>query len=313
MIQKFRLVTAVMMTMLLVKSPASYGVTDAIIAVVNDEVITMQDLEGYVHTIYLQLAASGRSKEDIDRILSSYDKQRVLNQLIQNSLLISAAEEMGLTIRPGAVDEQINKIKAQYPTEKAFIDGLINEGLTVTDLRKKIEEQLKAKYVIDFRIRDKIFVNPHEVTEFYQNNPEQFQKPSRMELGSIFLAYDDDPAAARAKAAAALKEIKDGKAFEEAAQEYSQAPPIGTIEKDKLLPEIVQIIDELKEREVSPLVETSSGVYILQLKKEYPKETASLEEAREKIYDWVFQQKFRTKLDSWLKELREKAYIEIKN
>lgn len=309
----FWILTAVGLAALFVKPPASYGISDAIVAVVNDEIITLQDLEAYVNTMYLQLSSTGRSEEEIEKILQSYDKKTVLNQLIQNSLLISAADEMGLAIRPGAVDEQINQIKGQYPTEQAFLAALVEEGLTVTDLRKKFTEQLKAKYVIDFEIREKIFVNPQEVTEFYQNNREKFKNPAKVELGSIFIAYGEDPAAARSQGTAALKAIRDGKAFEEVAAEYSQAPSLGAIEKDMLSPEILQIIDGLKEGEVSSLVETDSGIYILQLKKEYPGEIASLEEARGNIYNHLFQQKFRAKLDSWLKELRAKAYIEIKD
>ena len=97
------------------------------------------------------------------------------------------------------------------------------------------------------------------------------------------------------------------------AKKYSQLPPIGIIEKGQMLPAIEDVVFKLKDGEVSSPLETDTGIFIFKLRGRHPPEQASLEEVKNKIYDMLFQEKFQQKFSDWLKELRNKAYVEIKS
>jgi len=252
------------MTLTLSWPSLSLAFEDAIIAVVNDELITLKDLKDYAKSTYVSLIAEGLSEEQLQAIMSDMETDGI-NKLIEDKLILSKANKIGLEVREALVDERIAEMKQKYGSEQNLMDALIKNGSTLTDLKTKIRDQMKIKFVIDREVRSKIYVNPQEVTEYYEKNKSQFNEDDRISLESIFIAYGDDKITALTEANKALKQIEEGKDFKEAAQEYSQAPSVGTIERGQLLPVIEEAVFNLELNDVSSLVEVDSGIYIFKL------------------------------------------------
>ena len=284
---------------------------DAIVAVINEDIITLKDLREYVRTIYLQLLAQGKTQDQIRSVMGSFE-QDGLNRLIEDKLLLDQANKKGIQIRDKIITQKVDKIKKQYASELEFTDALASEGLTVTDLRNKISDQLKVKYLVEMEVEGKIFVNPQEVTRYYQTNIDQFKKPERVNLDSVFIAYGNDPSAARAKATEAWELLNKGRDFSEIAKAYSQSPSLGTIERGKLLPILEETIFNLKPGEASSPIEIDNGIYIFKVKAKIPAHTAKLIRVKADIYSHLFRDKFKERLQAWLNDLKKDAYIEIK-
>lgn len=285
---------------------------DAIVAVVNSEIITLKDFREYLNALYMQMMAEGKSQADIDKIMADYEVNGI-EQLIEDKLLVDEATRKGMEIRPKAVDERIEKIKSNYPSEQEFLDALTGEGLTVTDLRNKITDQFKAKYIMDSEVRSKIYVNPQEVTDYYESHITDFQDPEKVELDSIYVSYKEDVQEARVRAQGVEKLIKEGKnSFKELAEQYSDSPSIGTISRGQLLPTLERSIFKLNEGEISSLMTTNNGIYIFHILKKIPAKTSALDEVKDNIYNIIFQQKYKDQYKTWIDKLRSHAYIEIK-
>lgn len=293
-------------------STGLFAADDAIIAVVNDETITLKDLREYLNAIYLQLVSDGRSEEDIEKIMTDYEINGI-DQLIDDKLLVDEANKKKMEIRPKLIDDRLAQIKSHYPSEKAFIDALTEDGLTVGDLKNRVTDQLKKKYLVEMEVRSKILVNPSEVTDYYEKHSAQFQSGEKMDLDSIFVAYKDNRDEAAPKANHALDLLKQGRNFSEVAKEFSDAPSIGLIEKGQLLPELEKEIFKLRETETSSLVLTDQGIYIFRVNKKIPQKVLTLEDVKDEISDRLFHDKFQARLENWLKDLRKKAYVEIKS
>ncbi len=301
---------------------------DSIIAIVNKEIITLKDLHEYLNAIYMQLYSEGKSKEAIEQTIRNYEKDGV-NRLIDDKLLIDEANRKEMTIRGKLIDDKIAQIKENYPNDEAFLNALVKDGLTINELKKRMTDQYKVKYIVEMEVKSKIFVNPNEVTEYYQNNLSEFNKPERVDLESIFIPFinssqatdtktnlaqnSKDKKAAQKKAADALNLIKGGKGFLEVAKQYSQLPSIGIIAKGQMLPEIESAVFALKDNETSQPLTTETGIFIFKLKSKLPPESAPLEEVKDQVYSMLFTKKFQARLTAWLEELRKKAYVEIKN
>lgn len=297
--------------------------SDTIIAIVNKEIITLKDLREYLSAAYIQMNSEGRSKEEIEQAIRNYEKNG-LSRLIDDKLLIGEANRKEMTIRDKLVNDRIEQIKENYPNDEAFLNALVKDGLTVTELRKRITDQFKAKYIVEMEVKSKIFVNPNEVTEYYQNNLNEFNKPERANLDSIFIPFSDstqtlstknskDKTGAQKKAADAINLLKNGKDFLEVAKQYSQLPSVGIIAKGQMLPEIENAVFALKVNETSQPLTTDTGIFIFKLKAKLPPESAPLEEVKDQIYNMLFTKKFQARLTAWLDDLRKKAYVEIKN
>ena len=78
------------------------------------------------------------------------------------------------------------------------------------------------------------------------------------------------------------------------------------------MPEIEEVVFELKIREVSNPVEVDTGVFIFKLKEKTAAVTAGLEEVKDYIHNLLFQKAYNERREEWLKEIRKDAYIEIK-
>lgn len=289
----------------------TFAVDDAIIAVVNDEVITLKDLRDYIHKTYVSLAAEGLKEEDLQAVMNDLE-QNGINKLIEDKLMISRANQIGIDVRDKLVDDRIAELQANYGSEQAMVNALIKNGATITELRNKILEQFKIRFVVDHEVRSKIFVNPQEVTQYFEQNKNDFQKEERVNLESIFVAFIDDKESARHRAQEALDLINQGEDFMEVSKKYSDTPSVGVVEKGQLLPEVEENVFNLREGEVSSLMETDSGIYIFKLKGKVSPQDADLKEVKGQIYKHVFHLKFKDRLDKWLHKLKEDAYIEIK-
>jgi len=284
---------------------------DAIIAVVNDEVITLSDLRDYIRTTYVSLVADGMPDSDLRQIMADLEVNGI-NKLVEDKLLLTRANQIGLEIRDKLIDDRIEKIKSRYPSELEFTEALVQHGASVTDLRKKIENQVKIRYLIEHEIRSKIYVNPQEITKYYEENIHSFQKKEKVFLESIYIGYGDDMEVAFKKANEALDLIKEGQDFLEVAKKYSEAPSIGSVERGSLVPIIEKTVFHLNQGEPSAPIEIDTGVYIFLLTGREPAKLAELSEVNEAIRDLLFQKKFKKQYLAWLEQLKKDAYVEIK-
>ena len=78
------------------------------------------------------------------------------------------------------------------------------------------------------------------------------------------------------------------------------------------MPIIEETVFNLNIHEISPLVEVESGIYIFKLIGESPSEIATLEDVKDSIYNQLYKEKFKGEFMRWLEDLKEDAYIEIK-
>ncbi|MCA9406167.1 MAG: peptidyl-prolyl cis-trans isomerase [Candidatus Omnitrophica bacterium] len=289
----------------------SYALEDAIIAVVNDEVITLKDLQDYIRQTYVSLAAEGMPENQLKQVMIELQKDG-LNKLIEDKIILSKAKEVGLEVRDKLVDDRVQEIKEKYVSEQVFEEALVQNGATLSDLRTKVEETLSIKFIIDHEVKTKIYVNPQEVTDFYKKNLEQFRKKERVNVDSIFIANKGSRIAALDKAEAALKEINEGKDFLEVSKRYSDSPSIGVLERGQLMEDVEKVIFQLYVGEVSDIVETKTGIYIFRLTGKVPTQVAELKEVKDTIYNVLYKQKFQVEYTKWLESLKKDAYIEIK-
>ncbi len=288
-----------------------YAVDDAILAVVNDSVITFQELNEYLRTLYLQLKAEGKSETQIQKIIDDLP-MKGLSNLIEDKLIIQEAKKKGVVVREKIVDEKLTEIRKHYPSEQDFLNSLLQNGLTLTDLKNKITEQYKIKFLVDDEVQSKIFVNPHEVTDYYQQHLNDFRQKERLDLDSIYVSKSKDSQAAKIKAEKALGLLRERQDFTNVAKEYSESPSIGVIAKGEMIPTIENAVFNLKEGETSSLIEVDNGYYVFKVRQKLPATQASLEEVKDHIKEIIFNRKFKEHYQSWVAKLKDQAYIEIK-
>ncbi len=285
--------------------------SEKIIAIVNDEVITLKDLKAYVAGMYGQLRVENTDPFEMDDIMRQY-QDKGINQLIEDKLILAAAKDKDIEVKAQAVDKRIEEIKAQYPSEDVFQSMLENSGMTITDIRNKIGDQMKAKFMVDREVRSKIFVNPQEVTDYYNQHKNDFVNKAYVNLDSVFISFDKGLGEAKKRAEEARKQLVEGKSFAEVFKDYSDLPSVGTIEEGQLKSEIEDKVFAMKEGEISQPFEVENGIYIFRFNRKSDREVESLKNAKEVIYNKIFDEKFKKRFEDWIAKLRQKVYVEIR-
>ena len=309
--QKRRILSGLIIFIVLNAPVSGWAISEGIVAVVGEEVITLKDVREYVEGIYQQLKIEGRSSKEINEVMGQYEKNGV-NQLIEDKLILEEANRQDLEVRPDFINKRLDEIKKNYKSEKEFLDAIVSVGMSVTDLRQKIINQMKAKFLVDKEVHSKIFVNPQEVTDYYNKHVQDFTQKERINLDSIFISFEKGKDNAIVKAKGAKELLDSGKDFSAVAKEYSQSPSIGVVERGQMISKVDDAIFSLKTGEISPIIEVDGGVYIFRVSGRLPFNVSSLQEAKTKIYNRIFQEKFKGRFSQWIDKLRKKTYVEIK-
>ncbi len=308
----------VILTFLFCTATGFCAVNDKIIAVVNDHIITLEDLHEFLSLIYMNLTSSKRSPAEIKEAMAYYEANG-LERLIEEKLKVDHADKIELKVRPEGVEKRIQEIKKQYPSEAEFTNELVSQGITLTDLKKKILDQFKAYYTEEIEVKQKIFVSPQQVNEYYQQNLDQMRTPEGVLLDSLFFPYENKKILARQHANEALAVIKNPaalaqypKGWEGLAQNFSGIFANNTIRKGESLPEIENVVFKLAIGEISSLIFVKEGIYIFKIKEKFPENTESFAQAKDKIYNFLFQKQLNERREEWIKKLKEDAFIEIR-
>jgi peptidyl-prolyl cis-trans isomerase SurA len=102
------------------------------------------------------------------------------------------------------------------------------------------------------------------------------------------------------------------------ALQYSDGPNalqggrIGLVRRGELLPTIERAIASLVPGGISDIVESADGFHIFRVEDKKPKQYRPFQEVQYEIQGLVFEQKTEDGFQSWLADLKNKAYIEIK-
>jgi peptidyl-prolyl cis-trans isomerase C len=288
-----------------------------VLARVNGEVIERWEFDNAVKRIE-QRAGSAVPPEKRDEVLRG-----VLDQLVAYHLLAQESRARKIAVGDADVDARIAEIKKSFPTEDAFKQGIAAQGLTPEHLRAQARTSLEVSKVIDAEVTSKVNVADAEVTTFYGQNLERFKQGDTVHASHILFgaAQDATPAQktdAKAKAQAALKEIKAGADFATIARAQSQDPgsapnggDLGFFPKGQMNPQFEDAAFKLKVGGVSPVIETPFGFHIIKVIEKRGPRTAPLPEVAGQIKDFLMQGQREQKLEQFVEQVKAKGKIEI--
>ncbi len=273
-----------------------------VIAIVNKEVITQNDLDEFVNFTRVQLL-SKYSKEEAQKQITLMLPD-LISRLIEDRLILQAAYKQEIVVDSSRVEARIKQIKRNYPEDVDFSEILAAQGLSLADVELKIREQILMRTIVEIKVMSKVAVKPAEVTEFYSEHVKDFVQPEKRL--ARFTIIDDSM----------IEEIKllvsQGSDLEAITQKYSlDITELGWVHKQQLRDEIASIVFELEVDKLFLALDLSDK-YIFELKDVKPPHEASLAEMQAEINEVLFESKTQEELTKWVEELKNEAYIEIK-
>ncbi|MFH1856832.1 MAG: peptidylprolyl isomerase [Candidatus Omnitrophota bacterium] len=293
-------------------------IIDKVIAVVNNEVITQSELDRLLYPIYAQYKEMYNEQELAAKMEAA--RNELLTQMIEDKLILNAAEKKGITIDEEEAKNYLNDIKNKFGGDDAFKEALVSQGLSVDMLKKRYREQLMMKKIFEREVKSKIVILPTQVQEYYQQHVDEFKEPETVVLRMITLKVSkpEDKEAVLEKAKEVKKKIDAGEKFDELAKQFSEDASaiegglVGYVKKGQFMQQIDEAVFKLEAGGVSDIIESELGFHIFKVDEKIPSHTRQFSEARTEIENMFYQEKINQRFEEWMGELKKGAYISIK-
>lgn len=267
----------------------------AIVNLVKSEPITVKQLRTEVE----------RMEKGSGRPLNADERRQVLDVMINEKLALQAAERDKITVSENEINQQFQQLRAgmvqaigRQPTDAEFATAVRNEtGLEVPAFREQFRRQLiLQKYLLSKKqnLLESIKAPTEaEITEFYNNSKAEFVRPDTVRFSMIQVNYGSDAASkAKAKELAdkLFREIGASPAKFDEAVLRSQAPNSGyhagdggflprNMEAQQVVgPDFINTAFNLKQGEVSKLMEGALGYQIIKVTETYAMKNLELDD-----------------------------------
>lgn len=298
------------------------AVGDRIVAVVNDEIITLSELNNGFEPYRAKFEASyqGPDREKA----RTETKLLLLNRMIDGILMEQESRKTGITVRNDEVTDAINDIRKQRNlSPEELSKALERDGITLDAFKKDIRNQLMRMKLIRRDIKSRVAVTDEEIGEYYRKHREEYEGKESVRIKQIFLPLpkaEDSAAKLKlwANAEAIHMRLMNGESFDQLSARYSRGPEaasggdIGYIERGVIHSEVEDAAFSLPINQISGVIESSVGFHIIQVIDRRGAGLKAIESVREEIREKIDREKMEKKYGEWIEELRKKSHIEIK-
>lgn len=243
---------------------------DQVVAIVDEDVILQTELEARISTITSRLSAQGTALPP-RQIL----EERVLDQLITESIQMQMADRAGMRISDNELNETMANIAERNGMSLAqFENQLAAEGVSYNQAREQIRREMLTSRVQQRQVGNRVRVTDREVENYLESLEARGGNNAQYRLAYIFVSVDDpsDEAevdAARERAQRLRNEIASGRDFREVAVAESDASnaleggDMGWRAEGQLPSLVAPVVPELPVGQPSEVLENNSGFHLV--------------------------------------------------
>ncbi|MBI3730454.1 MAG: peptidylprolyl isomerase [Burkholderiales bacterium] len=246
---------------------------NSIVVVVNDEVITRQELDTRILEIEMQLKKQGTPLPD-----RAVLQKQLLERMITDRAQMQLAKENGMRVDDVMLDRTMLRLAEQNKMSlPEFRNQIEREGTTYAKFREQIRDDILMQRIREREVDSKIQVSETEIDNYLAaeaNNKAAAKQ--ELNLAHILISIPEKAsaeqiAARRARADEVLKKLREGADFAKTAVTYSDSSEalkggdIGWREQDRLPQLFVDAISKVKVGDFSDIVRSPNGFHIVKV------------------------------------------------
>ena len=297
------------------------SITDRVIAVVNNDAITLGELQETI-AAYRHEARQRAAANDAELA------KQLLPRLIDSRLQLQEADREKVTVEEAEVNEELSeRVKTTYGAKSIedFEKLIKDQGVTMESIKKRLRDALRVQKVVRRKVALRVSVTDQEIAQYLEENRNKLETGLSYHARHILVVPEDGAAddaaweAARIKAELVFTQATEGAAdFAALARQHSKdasardGGDLGTLKRGELSQEIESEILALAPGAVSRPYRSSLGFHVFKLESKDSLEGDGLTRVKQQIREILFREKYETRLDAWLKEIKQRAIIEVR-
>ena len=301
---------------------------DKVVAVVNDDVITLSEVENEAKTLYQSIARNYEGPSLTEELEKA--RESTLDSMISRRLIDQKAALFNLKVSEKEIDngyERMRKRSSLSPSE--FRKKLAESGMSEEVYRTNIRSQILQSKLVSFDVRSKIVITDEMILDYYDENYTSRVKKGNYYLLQMGFTWNKESGSAEdlalskksalKKAERVYKLVEKGEGFRTLAKKFSNLPSaidggdIGIFTLDEMAPAMRDAVANLKHGQLSKIVETPTEYQFYKLLSEKDGSiviTASYDSVKDEIKEKLYQVKLKEAFTGWVADLKEKAYIQ---
>lgn len=245
---------------------------DRIVAVVDQVVITENELIDRIQTVRSQLEKQGGNVPPMDVL-----QKQILERLINDRLLLQYAAQTGIRVDDTQLDKTVERIAEQNKLSvPEFRTALEQEGISYRKFREDIRNEIVIARLREREVENRVNVTEAEIDNYLTTQSARGDVQDEFEIGHILIRTPEDGSPEelqklKEKAEQALQALQGGTNFAEVSARYSDAP--NALEGGSLgwktssqIPDLFnEALKGMQPGEVSPILRSPNGFHILKL------------------------------------------------
>ncbi len=300
----------------------SAEVVDRIVAIVNDDIIRLVELDKAASSFEEQIRSKklfpDREDEEIYKI-----RLEVLNNLIDEKLADQEIRNAGIFVDEREIDNAIEQVKAMnYYSDEDLRRALTASGVSMEEYREEIKRQILRNKLVNIKVKSKIIITETDIKAYYDNHPEKYASKKKYLLSNILMTYPvtldaELKLAVYSRMKGVYRQLDEGVSFQEIAKTSSEAMnasdggSLGLFSLDELSENIVEAIKDLNAGGVSLITETDQGYQIFLVESIEEAGGRELSDVTDEISQLLYEESVNNKFQSWIEHLREDAHLKI--
>ena len=309
--------------LILTATLARAELVDRIAAVVNNDIITLSEVEKRAAPELAKVDQETTGSERAQKRAATLKK--ILDTMIDEKLVDNELKELKVTISDKEVDAAIDEVKKSYNlNDEQLRQAVTKEGYTLDEYRDQMRKQIGRYKLISEKVRKNVKVSDADVKSEYDRMTRAEGEDYEVHVRHILIAVPRNASAqlveqARRKAAAVAEEARQpGVDFAELAKKRSEGSSssdggdLGFFKRGTMVPEFERVAFNLKTGEVSEPVRTQFGWHVLKLEEIRKLGMKPLAEVRPEIEDRLRKAQADRLTAQYMETLRNAAVVEKK-
>jgi len=245
---------------------------DRIVAIVDQTVITEQELESRIVSLSAQLKKQGTELPE-----ASILRKQILERLISDALQLQYAAQTGIKVDDTQLDKTLERIAEQNKlTVREFYDALNQDGISVRKFRSDIRNEIIIARLREREVESRVNVSESEIDNYLTTQASTNQNQDEYEISHILVRVPEDAATedvqkAKAKVDEILSALASGTSFAKVSASFSDAPNaleggnIGWKQSAQMPALFLDALKAMQKGEVSTALRSPNGFHILKL------------------------------------------------
>jgi len=246
---------------------------DAIVAVVNTDVITLKELDDRVRLVEQRLKRQNTQMPPREVL-----QRQLLERMIVTRAQMQLARDSGIRVDDIMLDRAVSRIAEQNQLSlQTFRDQLERDGLSFARFREEIREEITLQRLREREVDNKLQIGESEVDNYLaasagKNDAGQHE----LSIAQILVRVPENAspqqiADRRKRAETAIAQLKSGADFAKTAASFSDAGDalnggdLGWRSVSRLPQLFVDAVEKINEGEIASLVRSANGFHVLKL------------------------------------------------